>query len=146
MSKTGNLIDPLENHMGYQLRRASLMTLAALSEDFERLGLRLTDAVVMRFVAANPGCNQGQVSKALGIKRTNMVPVVAGLVDRGLMERRVADGRTHALALTDAGKALHERIVAAADAHEARFFGDFDAPTRTLLMDALRHVRKIAGQ
>lgn len=146
MSKSGVLIDPLENLLGYQMRRASLMTMAALVRDFEGIGLRLTDAVVMRFVAANPGCNQGQVSKALGIKRTNMVPVVGGLVDRGLLERRVADGRTHALALTTAGQALHDRIVQVSDAHEAHFFGDFDTRTHAQLMDALRHINGKAGR
>lgn len=139
--KTKTLIDPLEHLLGYQLRRASLATLAALSESYEALDLRLTDAIVLRFVGANPGCNQGEISKALGVRRTNMVPVVSGLVERGLIDRAAADGRTHALTLTAAGAALHGRIDALARANEERFFGHFDEETRAVLLRALDTIR-----
>src|SRR4051794_41149880 len=119
-ARDGKLIDPLEHLLGYQLRRASLVTLAALSEAYEALDLRLTDAIVLRFVAANPGCNQGEISKALGVKRTNMVPVVSGLVERALISRAAADGRSNALSLTAAGTALHKRIDTLANANEER--------------------------
>jgi DNA-binding MarR family transcriptional regulator len=140
-TKQGKLIDPLEPLLGYQLRRASLVTLSALSEAYEALDLRLTDAIVLRFVAANPGCNQGEISKALGVKRTNMVPVVSGLVERGLIDRAAADGRTHALTLTAAGATLHGRIDALALANEERFFGGFDEETRAVLLRALGTIR-----
>jgi len=139
--KASPLIDPLEHLLGYQLRRASLTTLSALSEAYEALDLRLTDAIVLRFVAANPGCNQGEISKALGVRRTNMVPVVSGLVDRGLIDRAAADGRTHALTLTAAGATMHDRIDALARANEERFFGGFDAETRAMLLHALATIR-----
>ncbi|MCW1429122.1 MarR family winged helix-turn-helix transcriptional regulator [Novosphingobium sp. JCM 18896] len=141
MTSKGPLIDPLEHLLGYQLRRASLATLAALSESYEALDLRLTDAIVLRFVGANPGCNQGEISKALGVRRTNMVPVVSGLVDRGLVKRAVADGRTHALTLTPAGQALHAEIDVLAHANEERFFGGFDEETRSVLLRALDTIR-----
>lgn len=141
MTRKGPLIDPLEHLLGYQLRRASLATLAALGESYEALDLRLTDAIVLRFVGANPGCNQGEISKALGVRRTNMVPVVSGLVDRGLVTRAVADGRTHALTLTLAGTALHAEIDVLAHANEERFFGHFDAETRGVLLRALDTIR-----
>lgn len=139
--KAGPLIDPLEHLLGYQLRRASLATLSALSEAYETLDLRLTDAIVLRFVSANPGCNQGEISKALGVRRTNMVPVVSGLVERGLIDRTAADGRTHALTVTAAGAAMHERIGALAQANEDHFFGGFDEETRATLLGALAAIR-----
>lgn len=144
-SKRTGLVDPLEHLVGYQLRRTSLFTLGALVVAFEALGLRLTEAVAMRFIAANPGCSQGQVSKMLGIKRTNMVPIVSALVERGMVTRSPADGRTHALALTDEGTALHARIVAATDAHEARFFGAIDPQARAMLLETLNHIRAVGG-
>ncbi|MBW8752973.1 MAG: MarR family transcriptional regulator [Sphingomonadales bacterium] len=135
------MIDPLEHLLGYQLRRASLVTLAALSEAYEALDLRLTDAIVLRFVAANPGCNQGEISKALGVKRTNMVPVVSGLVERALISRAAADGRSNALSLTAAGTALHKRIDTLANANEERFFGGLDAEAKAALLRALAEIR-----
>lgn len=144
-TKGDKLIDPLEHLLGYQLRRASLVTLSALSEAYEALDLRLTDAIVLRFVAANPGCNQGEISKALGVRRTNMVPVVSGLVERGLIARAAADGRTHALTLTAAGAALHQRIDALAVANEEHFFGGLDGETKAVLLRALAEIRARAG-
>ncbi len=135
------LVDPLEHMLGYQMRRASMVTLAALSEAYEPLGLRITDGVLLRFVRANPGCSQGDISKALGVRRTNMVPLVSGLVERGLINRAVADGRTHALTVTEAGEDMHARIDAIALANEARFFGGLDAETKAVLTRALEEIR-----
>ena len=139
------LIDPLEDHLGYQLRRASLVTLSALADVFEPLGLRLGEAIIIRFVMANPGCNQAEISRALGVKRTNMVPAVNGLVEAGLIRRLPADGRTNALHLTDQGADLHDKIARVALDHERRFFGDLDDQTRATLMQALRAIRAKAA-
>ncbi|MCE7796682.1 MarR family transcriptional regulator [Sphingobium sufflavum] len=135
------LRDPLDHLLGYQLRRASMHTLTGLNEAFEGLGVRLTEAIILRFVEANPGCNQAEIGRALGVTRTNMVPVVAGLVDAGLVRREVADGRTHALHLTPDGVALHGRIDAATRAHEEHFFGDIDAAERAVLMQLCQRIR-----
>lgn len=138
---TRPLLNPIEDLLGYQMRRASLVTLAALSEAFEALGLRLTEAMILRFVEANPGCNQAEIGRALGVKRTNMVPIVGGLVEAGLISRTVADGRTHALYLTGEGVRLHGEIAQLTREHESHFFGDIDAPTRALLLRVFRSIR-----
>lgn len=140
-SKTSMLTDPLEAMLGYQLRRASLVTLAALSDALEALGLRLTEAIILRLVSANPGCNQAEIGRTLGVKRTNMVPIIGGLVDAGLISRSVADGRTHALHLTDQGAAMHDRIADIAEGIEQHFFGDLDDATKAILLETLRSVR-----
>lgn len=136
-----SLRDPLEDLLGYQLRRASVVTFLALGEEFEALGLRPTEAVIIRFVEANPGCNQAEISRALGVRRTNMVPIVSGLVDAGMVDRAAADGRTHALFLTGKGRTMHRRIARASMDHESRFFGDLDDATRAVLLETLRGIR-----
>lgn len=136
-----SLVNPIEDLLGYQLRRASLVTLAALSDAFEALGLRLTEAMILRFVEANAGCNQAEIGRALGVKRTNMVPIVGGLVEAGLISRTAADGRTHALHLTEAGAQLHGEIARLTLEHERHFFGDIDAPTRAVLLRVFRSIR-----
>ena len=135
------LRDPLEDCLGYQFRRASLITMAALADAFEPLGLRMVEAIIVRFVEANPGCNQAEVGRALRVKRTNMVPIVAGLVEAGLISRKPANGRTHALHLTDAGKAKHLGIVVAAQEHEAKFFGGIAPLEKTALIGMFREIR-----
>src|ERR1700754_2183635 len=94
------LRDPLENLLSYQLRRAAFSTITPLAESFARIGVSSTEAIVIRFVSANPGCTQSGSGRAIGVKRTNMVPVVSGLMQRGLLERTAVDGRSHALHLT----------------------------------------------
>jgi DNA-binding MarR family transcriptional regulator len=136
------LRDPLEDMLGYQLRRASQATLSALSEAFEEQGVTITEAIIIRLVRANPGCNQAEIGRTLGVRRTNMVPIVAGLVDRELLRREAADGRTNALFLTPSGLALHDRIEAASLALERHYFGDIDPDTRRIVLDVLLRVRK----
>ena len=138
------LQDPLEESLGYQLRRASLVTLAALSQAFETLGLRPTEAIMIRFIEANPGCNQAEIGRALGVQRTNLVPIVAGLVDAGLITRKSADGRTHALSLTQEGASLHGRIARAAQENETHFFGDIDDEDRAVMLRILQTIREKA--
>lgn len=140
-SENRPLVDPLADNPIVALQRASLLTLGALSDSFERLGLRVIDAATLRLIAANPGCNQGEIGRALGVQRTNMVPIVAGLVEAGHIERRVADGRTHALYLTPAGKALVRRTTAAGDTVRARFFGDLDEGQQASLLAMLEGIR-----
>lgn len=136
-----SLIDPLEDTLGYQLRRATLVTVTALAEAYEALDLKMSEAAILRFVAANPGCNQSAIGRALGVKRTNMVPIVAGLEARGLLLRPPADGRSNALHLTDAGTALLGKVEKAGAEIEARFYGDVPGELRALLIDLCRQVR-----
>jgi DNA-binding MarR family transcriptional regulator len=139
-----DLVDPLEDLLGYQLRRAALATMTALDAAYAPLGLRLTEAIILRFVGANPGCNQAAISRSLGVTRTNMVPFVGALVDAGLVEREASDGRTHALFLTPKGEALCRQLAELTAEHDERFFGEFDAATREVLASALRSIRERA--
>jgi DNA-binding MarR family transcriptional regulator len=144
-NKGTELLDPLEDLLGYQLRRASMAMMIPLVEAFGTLGLRLTEAVIIWFVQANPGCNQGEIGRALGIQRTNMVPIVAGLVEDGLIEREAADGRTHALSLTAKGKTMQNRIARAARDHEQAFFGDLDDARKAALRQILLSIRETSA-
>jgi DNA-binding MarR family transcriptional regulator len=143
---TGTLKDPLENLLSYQLRRAAFVTLTALSESFGELGLTPTEAVVIRFVHANPGCTQADIGRSLGVKRTNMVPIANGLMTRGLIERTAADGRSHSLYLTKAGSELQRKIAKVSTEHEERFFGDTPEDTRQILLQAFRSLRAKSEQ
>jgi DNA-binding MarR family transcriptional regulator len=138
------LIDPLEGLLGYQLRRAALATMTALDAAYTPLGVSLTEAIILRFIGANSGCNQAAISRALGVTRTNMVPFVSSLADKRLIEREPSDGRTHALFLTAAGAALTKRLAAVTAEQDQRYFGSFDRSTREILFTALTLVRDLA--
>jgi DNA-binding MarR family transcriptional regulator len=143
--KPGELIDPLEGLLGHELRRAALATMTTLDAMYAPLGLRLPEAIILRYVGANPGCNQAAISRALGVTRTNMVPFVSSLVSAGFVARKAADGRTHALFLTPTGEDLCRRLSQILAAYEERLFGAFDGATREILVAAFRRVRDLAG-
>lgn len=111
--------------VGYRMRRAQL----ALYQDFlaacAPLALRQAQFAVLEILACNPGAAPSGVSAALGIKRTNFVPLFDELARRGLAERRTdpADRRARGLFLTGEGAALVARAREAILAHEARVAG-----------------------
>jgi DNA-binding MarR family transcriptional regulator len=90
-------------------------------------------------LAHNPGRTQSQVAAALGIKRTNFVALIDSLERRGLAERRPApsDRRSHALHLTDAGKATVRRLNRMVDKLEAGMVRRIGRDRRAVLLDLL---------
>ena len=114
---------PLPGLLGYALRRAQIAVFNDFHRCFAELDIRPTQFSVLQMLKFNPGLRQTQVSAALGIKRTNFVPLFDGLQGRGLAERRpvAGDRRAFALYLTDAGIALVDELDRVVQAHEARF-------------------------
>lgn len=114
-------IGTLDDSVGYHLRRAQL----AVFDDFIRtlspVDLRPAQFSVLTVIEHNPGLSQVQVCDALGIQRTNFVPLLDELEERGLARReRGQDRRSYALYLTDAGHDLMKRARRAYAGHERR--------------------------
>lgn len=136
------LVNPLEDRLGYQLRRASALLMAELGRLLAPTGLRPTEVSVLLVIRANEGCQQGAIGELLGIKPTNMVPLTARLVKGGLVDRGRADGRSHALSLTAAGRAMATTVSRLVDQHEAAIQSRLDPPTRDHLIDSLTRLRR----
>jgi DNA-binding MarR family transcriptional regulator len=108
--------DPLTRLPGYVLRRASSAAIAELNERLARLGLRHADVALLMLIDSRPDLTQSDAGRLLEIQRANMVPFVGRLTRRGLIETRQVDGRSRALGLSRAGRALlvkARRVVAA---------------------------------
>jgi DNA-binding MarR family transcriptional regulator len=135
------LTDPLAVRLGYQLRRVSVLMMADLVAQLAPTGLRPAEITILLLVGANPGCRQGEVGEALGIKRANMVPLVARLVDSGLVARAHADGRSHALSLTVKGNTRVAAIKMLLDQHEAEFRSRLSAGELAGLLKSLSKLR-----
>jgi len=105
-------------------------------ERFAAEDLRPMQYAVLSLIQRNAGLRQNQVSETLGIKRTNFVPLLDELVRRGLVERRrmAGDRRAAALVLTEAGRALMDRLAAAAGAHEDRFTRRIGGPNNRAML------------
>ena len=100
-------LGPLEESLGFLLRLAQLRT---FDDFFRSLGgeLRPGEFSVLAIIDRTPGIRQGLLAQHLFIKRAHMTKLVRGLVEAGLVERRVpeADRRAIELSLTQKGRAL----------------------------------------
>ena len=112
VKKTGTLWtdDPLLSLTGYVLRRASLASQAKLGQRLAPLELRPYEATLLLLVEASPGVTQSEAGRLLDIQRANMVPVVARLVARGLIQRKPVDGRSQGLWVTRGGQSLMQKV------------------------------------
>jgi DNA-binding MarR family transcriptional regulator len=108
--------------VGYRLRLAQLHVFKDFLKTFEDLAIRPIDYSILRLIETNPGVRQGELARALGVKRANMVSLIHGLEERGLARRRTvnSDKRANALHLTKAGKAFVTEMQKIWQAHEDR--------------------------
>jgi DNA-binding MarR family transcriptional regulator len=129
----------MHGYLGYLLRRAQMLAYADFIAELAELNLSPGQFGVLTVIAANPGLRQSQVSRALGIQKTNFVSVLNGFERRGLALRKPAagDGRSYALYLTPEGKALLRRARAAQARHEARLVARIGEQGRVQLLGLL---------
>ena len=135
-------LGPLDELVGYHLRRAS----AAVGSDYFRSvepnGMRQVLFGVLSVISANPGINQASVGRALGIAKPNMVTLVNELIGHGWVERSVdtLDRRAFVLSLTPAGETAVADALALIRIHEARMAGDLNAQERRTLISLLSRI------
>jgi DNA-binding MarR family transcriptional regulator len=106
--------NPLDTHLGYQLRRASNALMSGLSRKLAAVEVTPAEASVLIVISANGGITQSELGRQLGIKRANMVPLTSALELRGLVARSPAEGRSVDLKTTSKGRttaAAAERIM-----------------------------------
>lgn len=137
--------DMLRSKPGYVLRRASAAMMADLTQRLAPLGLRPAEASMLMLIEANPGITQSMIGRALRIKRANITPLAARLTELGLLATQRVDGRSTALSLSEAGRALVVRAHAATEAHESRLLALVPEEHRAHLLPALEAIWQGAG-
>jgi DNA-binding MarR family transcriptional regulator len=105
-------LDPgiLRELAGYNIRRAEVHMRQQFEREMGAKGLRPPEFSTLVLIAANPLATQAEIAQALNIQRPNMVGLIGGLEERGLIARTVYehDRRNHILELTPRGVALLE--------------------------------------
>ena len=124
----------------FSLRRAAAVALSDLQGGLAQAKVRPIQFAILTVLGDRPGVRQSQLSPMLGIRRTNLVPLLSELEARGLCERRPVPGdrRAAALFLTDAGMAVREHCAREAALHEDRLCGRIGPNGREQLV-ALLH-------
>lgn len=105
------------------LRRAQAAMNDDLAAQFAGAPLRPGQYTILALLGQAPGLRQSQLSAALGMQRTNLVPLLDALVRDGMIERRAVPGdrRAAGLHLTGAGQATLAHLAPLAAEHERRF-------------------------
>lgn len=115
------LTSSLEKLLGYQMRRATAVLMADFVRTLSDFDMRPAEITTLLVIAENPDCSQSEVGEAIAIKRANMVPIIARLIERDLVARTRVDGRSLALRVTDKGADLAAEAWSRIAEHEARF-------------------------
>jgi DNA-binding MarR family transcriptional regulator len=136
---------PLQEDLGYVLRRAQLVIFQRFFETFAAFDIRPAQYSVLTVIELNPGISQAQAADALGIKRPNFVAMIDTLEERRLAQRVPAenDRRFHGLYLTDDGRALMGKLHKIAATQERVIVDRLGATEYRRLRESLRVVAEL---
>ncbi len=133
---------PVPDLVLFALRRAASLLGQDLQDRLAGEKIPPSAYATLALLEKRPGARQSQLSEMLGMRRTNLVPLLASLVERGLCERRAVQGdrRATALFLTPAGTELLRRCETECHAHDALFSGRLGPGGRADLMSLLHRL------
>jgi DNA-binding MarR family transcriptional regulator len=130
----------LADSVGFALRGAH----QASGTAFSALTGRPGHFAALTLIANNPGITQMRLADALGRSRSTMVPLLDALERDGLAIREASprDARSHALAITTAGREWLDKMIPLVRAHDAQLTRGLSAPDRAALMRILRVMKR----
>jgi DNA-binding MarR family transcriptional regulator len=128
--------------LGYQLRLTQLAVFKDFSESVNDSNITPSLFGVLVVINANPGLKQTELAQAVRLDRSTVVSTLDKLERRQLVERQRVEGdrRTNALLLTDAGRALLQKITPQVEAHEKRLAAGLTERERNTLIELLTKV------
>jgi DNA-binding MarR family transcriptional regulator len=99
-------------YLGPRVRILWNLLSSKMTAALEPFGLKTGAFSTMALIAANPGCSQNQLARALGMDKSAVVAIIDELESRGLANRvrGTHDRRRHSLSLTPEGEALMQRM------------------------------------
>jgi DNA-binding MarR family transcriptional regulator len=123
----------LNRHLGYFIRRVQVWVFQDFILTLKSLDISPAQYSVLLVIDTNPGLSQTELARTLGIQRARLVRMLHQLDKRGLTRRlqSSADGRTHALRLTQKGQELAEQ-------HEVRLIDRIGAEPYRAIKNILR--------
>lgn len=138
----------LADFLPYQLSVASNAVSTRIAQQYrKRFGLKTTEWRIMAVLGDSGAHTQRELCQLTLMDKVPVNRACKTLEDRGLAVRRpnARDGRSHLLALTGEGRAVHARIMPLAEAIEQELFGVLLQDERRALAAMLVRVREGAG-
>lgn len=132
--------DLLEAMIGYNLRRASAFALNDFAVELSEAALRPVTFSMLALIGEMPGIRAAELCRVLGMKSANIVPLIAELEERGLLERdeHAQDKRVRVLCLTEAARDAMPAWWQRVHRHEDRFLHRLTKRERGTLLRLLR--------
>jgi DNA-binding MarR family transcriptional regulator len=129
--------NPLTRLPGYMLRRVANAMMAELAGRLEPTGLRISDATLLMLVEGRKDMTASRIARTLDIQRANMVPILARIEEKGLIEREPLDGKSQAIVLTEAGMSALAKARAIIERFESQLIARVPDQHRDHLLPAL---------
>ncbi|MEV6417778.1 MarR family transcriptional regulator [Kribbella sp. NPDC051718] len=136
----GEQVGPLDEAVGYVLKRAATALRTAMDAALRPLDLTVPQYSCLEVLSQHPGLSNAELARAVFVTRQSMNLVLRGLQDRGLITRPTTapHGRALPTKLTPAGRKQLKAASTAVRAVEARMLEPFTAPQQTRLLHDLR--------
>jgi DNA-binding MarR family transcriptional regulator len=133
--------------LAYLLVQLGLHLAGRFAEQLAPLGLEPRQFGMLSRLAANEGRSQQAIGELMGLNPTRMVFLVDELEERGLVERRrnPADRRSHALYLTDQGRAKLREAQQVSAGHAGQVGASLTGEQRAQLTALLRQLADEQG-
>jgi DNA-binding MarR family transcriptional regulator len=144
---------PLPDLYGYNLRIAQV----AVFDNFIKVvgaglagrmgGLTPGRFSLLVLLRANPGINQTDLSRGVGVDKSTLTPALDQLEKKGLIlrQRTAADRRTYSLSLSSGGEQLLSELMAKVEQHERNIVAGLTAAERLTLTRLLKKMARSLG-
>ncbi|MFK0244678.1 MarR family winged helix-turn-helix transcriptional regulator [Amycolatopsis azurea] len=134
----GHELVPISQLLSYRLSRTSAALSRSAALRYRReFDVSLGEWRAIALIAADPTLTLNRLARRAGLDKAQMSRVVAKLVERGLVNRTAASGRTSRLALTEDGLSVYRGLIVAANERDAAFLGLLTATEAEILERAL---------
>ena len=137
----------LDDFLPYQLSTSSNAVSDLIAGEYKsRFGLKIPEWRVMAVLGSRGASTQRHLVEATLMDKVTVNRAVENLVDRALLERspNTADGRSHHLLLSSAGRDLYDQIMPAAQAMEKKVMAVLSESEQAELSAMLVKVKKSA--
>ncbi|PJI44368.1 MarR family winged helix-turn-helix transcriptional regulator [Ferrovibrio sp.] len=144
---------PLPDLYGYNLRIAQV---AVFGNFIKVVGSGLAGRMggltpgrfsLLVLLRANPGINQTDLSRGVGVDKSTLTPALDQLEKKGLIlrQRTAADRRTYSLSLSPAGEQLLSELMNKVEQHERNIIAGLTPSERVTLTRLLKKMARSLG-
>jgi DNA-binding MarR family transcriptional regulator len=106
-------------------------------------GIGVMEWRVMAHLAIEPGSTGARISRVIGLDKAAISRTMSVLIERGLAVRVDGSTRGQQLALTQAGRALHDQVLMVAMEREGQLLACLSEAERTVLRGLLNRLLQV---